>query len=113
MSDHYPPLTPKWAAAIWATDAWLYLELPSMAGIAKHTIRVPNTQEGLAHALDIINYRTSESRLGEPGDPTRWQVEHLKVPKYDEALVKRKAKPSFSDEARATARDILRKVGIL
>lgn len=119
MSDHYPPLTPKWAASIWATDAWLYLEMPSMAGVAKHTVRVPNDANGLAQALEILNYRNSESRLGEVGDVTRWQLEEaakrdLMVKDYIERKgVKAKPKATFSAEARATAREILRKVGIL
>jgi hypothetical protein len=115
MSDHYPPLTPKWAASIWATDAWLYLEMPSMAGIAKHTVRVTNDAQGLAQALEILNYRNSESRIGEKGDPTRWQLNHRdELPLYDERMVKKvRPKDTFTAEARIVAREILRKVGIL
>lgn len=105
-------IKPKHAASIWISDNTLYLELPG-TGFRAHTLTLPNTVEGLAKAIALLKARTPESRLGEAGDLTQWQVEKMKVPPYDLGMVRRVAKPTFTPAQLDTATAILQKMGII
>lgn len=106
-------IRPPWAASLWQSDEWLYVELPATIGHLAHTIRVPATVEGMTKILDMLKVRDESSRIGSKGDPTQWQVDR-NVVSYDEGKVKRqKPKDKFSPQIRSGARDVLRKLGMI
>ena len=87
--------TPNWAARIWTHDGWIYLDLPSGPRLSRHTLRLPATTAGLSQALSLIKERHADSKLGEPGDPTQYQIEKAKAPPYDGDRVRRVGAPAY------------------
>lgn len=110
-------MTPKWAALAWIVDDYLYLELPGPAGIRSHTIRVPATAEGFDRALTLLKQRTFDSKLGTAGDPTQHQIERFRKATGDKVIINgdkvRKVGTSVSPSMRSTAREVLRRLGMI
>jgi len=105
-------MTPKWAALAWVVDDYLYLELPGPVGIRSHTIRVPATAEGFGRALILLKQRTFDSKLGSAGDPTQHQIDKAKtVSNYHNVPIKRVG--AISPSMRSTAREVLRRLGMI
>lgn len=107
-----PPPNPL---TLWADGDWLRVQLTSANGLT-HQLALPNTIDGAAQLLEIVNQRRDSSRLGTLGDPTTWQLEHKRPGPavYDLAKVRRVDAAIASDPAsRSKVRDVLRKVGLL
>lgn len=102
---------PPWACSLWTFDDHIYLELPSTVGHLAHTLRLPNTIEGLTKALSLLNARNDKSTIGTKGDPTQYQVDKLF---YDEAKVRRlNPKPKYAPEMISAAKEVLRRLNII
>ena len=103
-------MIPDNAARIWYASGKFYLELPTAKGTS-HTLTLNE-----AEVLSIVKARTAESRLGEAGDPTFYQLEKSRkaVPQYEPAKVRRvgKNKVSYTEEVAASIRDTIRKLGL-
>jgi hypothetical protein len=102
---------PSYAARIWVVDNKLIVSLPYRE--VSHTLTFPDTVGGMRMVIGILKSRHAESTIGTKGDPTSYQLEKGLIT-YDEAKVKRvgKPKPKFTSEVRASAREILRRLGI-
>lgn len=104
-------IKPPWAFSVWCNNDYIYAELPNINGNKSHTIKLPNDGVGLRKLLILVKARNNESRIGEKGDPTQFQISK---PTYDPAMV-RKVRPkiSYTPEQRIKTRDILRKMGLM
>lgn len=103
---------PNHSAIVWATDEWLYLELPAIHGLKAHSIRVPCTEVGLRAALHTLQSRSEFSRIGEPGDPTQHNVDQL-IKEFKGEIKRPKARPKLTPARVAAAKDILRRMGMI
>jgi hypothetical protein len=103
---------PAWAFSVWSDSDWIYAELPAINGNQVHVVRARNNSVGLNKILVLAKARDSQSRLGTKGDPTQHQFEKID---YDPAMVRKVGKPKydFTPAQRASARDILRKMGMI
>lgn len=109
------PTTPSYAARVWLEGDRLYCDLPVPDGEGRHTLCFPNDPAGLSRLLFLIRHRTAQSRIGEPGDITQHQLNKELAAKAN-AFIKanpKRDKPAFTAAARSTARDVLRKMGMI
>ena len=105
-------MAPKHAALAWVVDDFLYLELPGPMGIKSHTLRVPATANGFERALAMLRQRTFDSKLGTAGDPTQHQIDKAEtVSNYHNVPIKQVG--AISPSMRSTAREVLRKLGMI
>lgn len=112
MTDSPFLVKPRWAASIWIAGDWLCLELPSVeGGVKAHTIKVPNTQAGLERLLPLLRNRNSNTKLFTKGDSTQAMLDAVEESK-GKVVVKRPKAP-FVPEFAASARDVLRKLGMI
>lgn len=113
-------LRPPHAISLWANNEVLYVELPNthISFGQSHQLKLPLNVYGLTQVVNILRSRSSQSRVGELGDPTQHQADaaikqmQRAAAGYKGPITKPKAKISATPEQRSTIRDILRKVGI-
>ena len=104
-------IKPPWAFSIWSDADNIYAELPAIGGHTSHTVKVSNDVVGLNKLLVLARSRGAKSQLGDIGDPTQWQIEKVT---YDPAMVRRvNEKLRFTPAQRISAREILRKMGVI
>lgn len=105
-------LRPPNAAYIWYTPSGWRCELPGPKGTS-HTILVP--EEKVGSLLAMLKVRSSESKIGEAGDKTQFQLDKDSLEAAKKAYkgpVKRKSKLSISEETRMNVRDVIRRLGL-
>lgn len=108
MSDE---IKPPWAFSIWSNHDHIFVELPAINGSQAHVVKVPNNEKGLKKILVLAKSRDIGSKLGTKGDPTQHQIQKIE---YDPAMIRRsRVKLKFTNEQRAGAREILRKLGMI
>lgn len=76
MSETYP--LPSYAANIWTIGDQLVLSFPSPLDAPAHKVQFPNTEKGLALALQTLRERERSHQsllLGTKGAPSIYQVE--------------------------------------
>lgn len=106
-------IRPANAASIWIADGVLWLELPTSLGAKTHTVHLTADLPGMNTVVGLLKARHAESKIGQAGDLTQWQLDrNLKVPEYDIRKV-RKPKPTFSAELRQSAKEVLQKMGLI
>jgi hypothetical protein len=104
-------IKPPWAFSIWSDADSIFAELPAINGHTSHTVKVKNDVVGLSKILVLAKSRGADSRIGQKGEPTQWQIEKVE---YDPAMVRRpKEKLKFTPAQRINAREILRKMGLI
>lgn len=105
-------MKPTHAALIWADPNHVYLELPSPIPAARsHTVRVPNTVEGLAQALSILAARGPQSTIATSGAPTQLSLDaQVKAPLRKKPI---NPGPSISPEDREATEAVLRRLGVI
>ena len=98
-------MIPSHACQIWSDADMLHMDTGGS------TISLPNTPDGLARALQIINERSPafKSKLNSPGAPSRWSLEREKKM----ILAKSRSRKGYSIEKQTAAQEILRKVGLI
>lgn len=103
-------IKPPHAASLWYTpDGWR-CELPSPTG-ASHTILV--SDDNIASLLAMLRVRTGESRIGEAGDRTQYQIDQAQLDAAKTKFAaKRKPKTVFSEATQMNVRDIIRRLGL-
>lgn len=104
---------PSNAARIWFSSGQVRLELPSTLPAGKsHSLTFSDDLPGWARIKSILRERehSSDLRLALRGTPTQSQIAD-----YDEAKVRRVAKPKFhvAPGVAQGAREIMRKLGML
>ena len=103
-------LKPPHAASLWYTPLGWRCELPHPSG-ATHTILVK--EENIGSLLAMLRVRTGESKLGEPGDKTQYQIGQASLDAAKAKFAKsKKAKPVFSETTQMNVRDIIRRLGL-
>lgn len=112
MSESFP-FTPAWAASIWCTDAWIYVDLPATKGHHRHTIKVPNSAEGIAKVLGLVRARTETTKIGDLGEPTQAQIDRGNLDRMVKAFKPKASKPMFDPALMTSAKDVLRKLGVI
>jgi hypothetical protein len=104
-------IKPPWAFSIWSDLDHIYAELPAIGSHSVHTVKVSNNVSGLKKILALAKFRNADSKLGQKGEPTQFQIEKVD---YDPAMVRRpKDKVKFTPAQRIATRDILRKMGMI
>lgn len=112
------PTIPPHAARLWLEDDSIQLDLPAMGSLHSHRLTFPNNASGLARLLHLVQQRSHESKIGEAGDLTQWQLDRAEIESMKgkaaayKGSVKKAAKDNFSSAARAGARDVLRRLGL-
>lgn len=66
-------MKPSHAPSVWFEDQTLCVELPGL-GEHKHTIRLEGP-DNWPRLFQMLQHRTGETTIGEPGDPTQAQLE--------------------------------------
>jgi len=108
MTDQIKPSN---AASLWWTPEGWRCELPSKVG--SHTLLVK--EENIPSLLAMLKVRHEESLIGEAGDRTQYQFDKEQMEAARKAYcgpVKKKAKPTFSEETRMNVRDVIRRLGL-
>lgn len=110
------PTIPPHAARLWLEDNSIHLDLPAIGSLHSHRLTFPNNAPGLARLLHLVQQRSHESKIGTDGDLTQAQLDRKLKVKTDYDLLKGKfvkpKKDTFSNTARAGARDVLRRLGL-
>ena len=101
-------LKPPHAASLWYTPLGWRCELPHPSGVS-HTILVKD--DNIGSLLAMLRVRTGESKLGEAGDKTQFQIDREAL-ETAKAKFKSQIKPKFSESQMANVRDIIRKLGL-
>lgn len=106
-------IRPSNAAYIWYTPEGWRCELPSKGG--SHTILVKD--ENVGSLLAMLKVRHEESLIGEVGDLTQFQIDRNSLEAQTKAFlathkVTKKSKETFTDSMQASARDIIRRLGL-
>lgn len=98
-------MKPPWAAYIWFDTRNLYLELPCASGKLPHTTILPFTEGGMAKAIKIIQATCGKDTVV----PFPGTYPFASRPK---ATVTKPLSPGrFTEAQRASAREVLRKLG--
>jgi hypothetical protein len=104
-------IKPPWAFSVWSDSDFIYAELPAIGGHTLHTIKVKNDIVGLKKLLVLAKARNLDSKLGQKGEPTQFQINKVD---YDPSMVRKvKEKIKFTPQQRIATRDILRKMGMI
>jgi len=102
---------PPWAVTMWSDMTAIYMELPVKDG-PPYIQKLPYSEAGLSKALNIMNeaYRKNLSKI-ENAKP----VNGKPAPRHPmiNAKLKPRHKDQFSDELRANARDVLKKLKLI
>lgn len=103
MTAHLAPSAkPPWSVTCWADDVNVYLEVP---GTPPHILKYPLCEAGLSKALwflrDVYNKTKPKSPNGKPKSAVIRRFEG------------KREVPQFSEESRATAREVLKKLKII
>ena len=101
-------IKPPWAFSMWCDSDNVYVELPAINGSSKHIIRVSNDDEGIRKLLTIAKSRDSESKIGTKGDPNQYQLGRKNFVK-----ARKTSRPSFTQQQRTAATNVLRRLGLI
>lgn len=107
-------MKPLNAACVWLEDSILCVELPGI-GELSHTIKLPDGEWD--RLFTLLRQRGPETKIGEPGDPTQWQLYHeasILLAKEFNGKVRKVGKPKteVTVEQRSKIDEILREMGL-
>ena len=91
---------PPWARMVWSDATAIYVEVPDAAGGAPYILKYEHSDGGLSKALSLLrnaHERADRTNYSTPKDDPR-----IKTKSFD-----------FTQEQRQSARDILRRRGIV
>ena len=109
------PTIPTWAAQVWYEDGKLQVSLPSTVGQQSHRLTFPCDMQGMVRLRAMLEARSHHSTFCSEGDLSRHQLaKKLRVPVDLSGVPITKAKPkdTFAPDLRATARAVLRGLGL-
>jgi hypothetical protein len=107
-----PTARPSWALTMWTDDNYIYAEIPSTEG-NPYIAKFPIVEGGLSKALNFLRQRYELAPTAEK-DYTKAPV----VPGYvcesaGAPVYRKQAKKVQTDNERATALNVLRKLGMV
>lgn len=105
MTDAAPSFKPPWAVVAWCDDRFIYIELPVKDG-PPYIFKEALTNDGLNKALHLMRDARRKIPVVITGDYNA-PIEAAK--KHFDRM---KGNPQVSEETRAHARDILRKLNL-
>jgi hypothetical protein len=113
MTHQLPTAHPSWAIITWIDDNHIYAEIPSSMG-NPYITKFPITEGGLSQALNFLRKRYELAPSAEK-DYTKPPVEPGYVCQSAGASVvyRRQNKVVQTDTERATALNVLRKLGLV
>lgn len=113
-------IRPANAASIWIADDVLWLELPACLGAKTHTVHLTADLPGMNTVVGLLKARHAESKIGQAGDLTQWQLDRIAKMKpmtaEEIAACKtkiRRPKRTYSEELRRSAKEVLQKMGLI
>lgn len=112
--DDYP--LPSYAAYIWIAGDEVHIQFPPTVGTKSHTVKFPNTANGLLILLDALRQRGREGKLviGTRGEPTQYAVERALAGdrKYNEWLRHMQATKDVTEKERQESEAFLAELGL-
>lgn len=116
MRDDYP--VPDYAAYIWIAGDQVCIGFPPTVGTKAHTVKFPNTENGLLVALGVLRERSraphNKLTIGNKCEPTGYMVERALAgdPRYQELLDEIKRTKDVSEKERAESIALLAELGL-
>jgi hypothetical protein len=109
-----PTARPSWALTCWATDEGIFIEVPFTNGGPSYVQRFLHSEAGLSQALNFLRTRYELVPMAEK-DYTKVPVKSGYVCESAGASVmyRRQNKVIQTDEQRAAALNVLRKLGVV
>lgn len=104
-----PTAKPPWAVTAWCDHNYIYVEMPCKDA-PPYIIKEPLSEGGLGRALGLMRrLYVAEAPRPTTAEKADYTKDHPKIRKVTQAV----AAKGFSEEARLSVRDVLRKRGIL
>lgn len=114
--DDYP--IPDYAAYIWIAGDQVCIGFPPTVGTKAHTVKFPNTENGLLVALEVLRQRSraphAQLTIGHKCEPTSYMIERALAgdPKYKELLEEAKRMKDVSEKERQDSIKFLEELGL-
>lgn len=111
--DDYP--IPAYAAYIWIAGDEIVVQFPpALLDDRSHTVKFPNTENGLLLLLDVMRRRRTELSIGLKGTPTKYEIERTLAgsEKYKVWLEELKRTRGVSEKEKAESIEFLKELGL-
>lgn len=109
-------MKPSHAPSVWFEDQTLCVELPGL-GEHSHVIKLEGP-ENWPRLFQMLQHRTGETTIGEPGDPTQYQLDKQASRIIAQAIIDGRVRKvgrrpaAMTPEQHAKVDEILREMGL-